>query len=52
MCSADAYVFGSGPRGPLLMSTWHSADWVRIGLEIVRLILAALSGAGAGVMVQ
>lgn len=31
--------------------TWHTADWVRILVEVLRLVLAAASGAVGGVAV-
>lgn len=33
--------------------TWHTFDWVRLGAELLRLVLAALAGAtGAEILTQ
>lgn len=34
------------------MPTWHTINWTTLGIELLRIILAALSGATGGYVVS
>lgn len=50
-CEAQEPARAAHARWMASVTTWHTADWVRILVEVLRLVLAAASGAVGGVAV-